>query len=280
MLLVLESLFEGSTPFSPAIDTIFLIRIYNMPTEQELFSTINSCYNSEGILKENCEAIFLTARNQIIEMHYKYVCSIAHKKVKKCFNAHPRIEVSDLINAGIFGIIKAISKFDSSRKCSFLTYATNWINFFMQEEVRSNNTIQIPHRIEKLGKKIRNLLEDTNISFTDACKQLNLKEADISRIRCYIYQPVVSCNAGENNFDIETGDTTKELLYMEESRKLHQNIARLPHKEKITILGRLEGKTLEQIGRDMNLTKERSRQLEKNAEERLKKMCSLNCSAV
>lgn len=67
------------------------------------------------------------------------------------------VDIEDLVSAGNLGLVKAVEKFDSSRKVRFITCAIYWIRAEMIEELERSRAISIPHNYETLEREIRKM---------------------------------------------------------------------------------------------------------------------------
>lgn len=192
-----------------------------------------SCYDT--IPREEEEELFqryrendIDARNKIIESNLKFVFNIAKKYKGK------GLEMCDLISEGNIGLLKALDKFDETRGIKFITYAVWWIRQSIQEA------------IQKKG-------ENTYIEDTPSCGDLNIGILDDEE------DGEIDNNNGEynDNYEVITDDMKALLSEM---------LGKLPSRNR-TIMEMYFGLnghdecTLDEIGRTLNLSKERIRQL-------------------
>ena len=179
----------------------------------------------------------MSAREALIKANLKFVPSVA-KQFKGC-----GLPFADIVEEGNIGLIKAIDRFNPSKDNKVISYAVWWIRKCIMEA------------IEKKG-----MLEAENID--DFNNQKNNKEEN--------YDSEVTIQQYRNNFD-ETEETPVDTKYIIE--ELFEGV---PERERYIISDYfgLDGgkpKTLDEIGVEFNLTKERVRQLNEKA---LKKMRS------
>lgn len=178
----------------------------------------------------------IEARDRMINSNLKFVVKVANKYRGQ------GVPVSDLINEGVFGLIKAAERFDAHRKVRFASFAIWWIRQAIGTALHDQNTgIKAPSysqltRALKLANENRN---KPNLSEFDIARLDNLIEASQNRIEALsrIRNPKSLNEMAEKGFDPE-GDfeSPEENINREElARIVEKIISKLNEKDKILI---------------------------------------------
>lgn len=227
-------------------------------------------------------------REKLINSNLRLVINIAKRY------SNPKLSILDLIQEGNIGLMKAVEKFKYRTGFKFSTYATWWIRQAITRAIADHSsTIRIPvHMIEKINKvkkieaKYSQLGAENELSEEEIAKEMNLPIEKVKNIKKSMRPDPISIDMSIGDEDRTTiGDFiedkvnpnplkhTKHSLLREEIEKA---LSILDEREELIIRLRFgldeEGypRTLEEVGQIFNLTRERIRQIEAKAIQKLR----------
>lgn len=227
------------------------------------------------------------ARDRMIESNLRLVVKIAKRYINR------GLPFLDLIEEGNLGLIKAVERFKISKECRFSTYATWWIRQSIERAlVNQSRTIRLPvHVSDDINKMLRisrELMQKLNREpvVKEIAASMGVDQAYVRRLMQLLKKTYsIERPMGENN-DYFLLDTIEDASAVSPSEQL-ENVDRYEHvsqwfeslseneKSILTLrfgLNDTESQTLDTIGKQFGVTRERIRQIEAKTIEKLRKV--------
>jgi RNA polymerase primary sigma factor len=220
------------------------------------------------------------AFRKLIEANLRFVVAMAKKYARSGYPLH------ELINEGNLGLIEAVSRFDPARGVRFITYASWWIRQAILAAIAHHGQVfsippKLKHELYRFDTKVAHLTQELGHrpSVDEISKGLGMTEDDVrGMMEGPPTEVSLSALVGEESEtrledlieDQSVAPVDEMLIAQSFEEQLQTLLAQLDDKERLIIerrfgLGDREPQTLAEIGSEMNLSRERIRQIEERA---------------
>ena len=230
------------------------------------------------------------ARHKLIVSNLRLVVSIAKKYL------YYGLPLLDLIEEGNLGLMKAVDRYDPERGCKFSTYATWWIRQAVTRSLSNQGrTVRIPVYVTDNVARYKKTAEEIYIRTgrrpepEEVATELDIKPAEAKRLREFVedISPLDKLETTDTDDgrgipeSIEPHKLDKAIAQFEFDQQMEELMKQLTPRESNILryrYGLMDGRahTLEETGREFNLTRERIRQIEKDAMKRLRGFVAQN----
>lgn len=230
------------------------------------------------------------AREQLITRNLRLVVAIA-----KRYHGHG-LDLLDLIQEGAFGLMRAVEGFDPARGLKLSTYATWWITQAISRAIADKSrAIRVPVHLHERAVKVKRIRGElvttlgrapTDIELADACK-VSLRQLEATAVAAWdtrsLNQPISTDirNDGEPLYLLDTivadePPLDEQAADADRAGRIAAALACLDARERRVLELRYglggEVHTLEDAGREFGVTRERARQIEKDAIRKLREL--------
>jgi RNA polymerase primary sigma factor len=240
----------------------------------------------ESILGQRARAGDASALDALVCANLRFVVAVAKKY------QHQGVALADLINEGNLGLLRAAQKFDDTKGVKFISYAVWWIRqAIVQALAEHSHVVRVPvgragalYRINRRANALRHELgrEPTQ---EELARDLDVSPEDLA-VAAPVSRPSLSFDApmgedgGANLLDVVTTEdgaaTDDDIVEEGTTEHVAKAMSNLPPREALILrlyfgFDGSEGMTLDAIGEQLGITRERVRQIKERALSRLRK---------
>lgn len=222
-------------------------------------------YRLIGLAQSGCEE----SRNKLIEYNLPLVMKIASS-----YSIYTPAKFDDMFQEGIFGLSRAIEKFDVSRNLSLSTYAVVWIKQSIMRYVQCQGTlIRYPVYAREIYSQYKKLVDsnmgrDETYCIKILAKKFDMKVVDVTEIIVLLSKSIVGLeveNSDGENHDLPIGEDDDYTNLDFELLTMSGVMTVLSERERAIVEEWSKGKTLQSMSKTFGLTRERIRQLKERA---------------
>ena len=219
-------------------------------------------------------------KDKLILGNLKLILSVLKK-----ININQNIDINDLFQIGVIGLIKAIENFNVDLNLSFSTYAIPMIYGEIRRYLRDNSQLKVSRQIKDTAYKVLKCKEEYIInndyepSLKEISKIINISEKDIdiavnsTNSVVSLFEPIYNENGDSINIIDQLSDDYEYQEKLINYNTFHEGLKNLPLMQKKIIEKRYyEGLTQFEIAEELSISQAQVSRLEKNALDNLKKL--------
>ncbi len=217
------------------------------------------------------------AIEMLLATHERLVHNVARSYAG---NGRDRMRVEDLAQECRLALLHALDRYDPAQGASFTTYAQRWMRQRCQRWCLSQRAIAIPERLAMAQRRVAKAivtLECQGVALSDAsiCALANVSPRMLAAVRAIPEEPhAFECATTDGMFETEPADpratVDTAMMHDELSVDLEAALATLTPRERAIVTARAQGQRLQEIASAHGITRERVRQIDRDARAKLR----------
>lgn len=204
----------------------------------------------------------IAARNRIVECNMRLVMTSVRRFQYRCGNS---FDIEDLLQEGVFGLMRAVDGFDPKLGFAFSTYAVNWINQAIRRFIDNNaGIVRVPVHVSELQRRYYNLIQNEDCSDEEFQIRIMAAKMDVSvkTLKNAVMSFFSTTSIDNDLFEFQLKDSTDPVADNMSVLDFESLVKFLNDREQDVLRRRINKETLQEIAKHLKISRERVRQIQ------------------